>query len=338
MKKTVFLLLALLALVSSAFSRTIKILQFNIWQEGTMVPGGFQAIADEIAALQPDFVTFSEVRNYKNTRFCDRIVAALAQKGKKYYSFFSDDSGLLSAFPIKDSTKVFDTKGTIYRLTATIDNKEVAVYTAHLDYENYAVYLPRGYDGNTWKKMPKPVTSVDSILSMNKASLRDEAIAAFIRSAKEDIRNGRLVFLGGDFNEDSHLDWTDATKNMFDHNGVVIPWHCSTMLYNAGFKDSYREKYPDPVTQPGFTFPADNTSVEVKKLAWAPDADERDRIDFIYYYPDKRIRIENAAVVGPVGSILRNKRVEEKTKDVFIKPQGIWPTDHKAVLTTFILK
>ena len=35
-----------------------------------MVEGGFDAIVDEVARLKPDFVTFSEVRNYNNTRFC----------------------------------------------------------------------------------------------------------------------------------------------------------------------------------------------------------------------------------------------------------------------------
>jgi hypothetical protein len=42
----------------------LKVLQWNIWQEGTMVPGGYEAIVSEIARLEPDFVTFSEVRNY----------------------------------------------------------------------------------------------------------------------------------------------------------------------------------------------------------------------------------------------------------------------------------
>ena len=29
----------------------VKVLQMNIWQEGTMVKGGFEAIADEVAVL-----------------------------------------------------------------------------------------------------------------------------------------------------------------------------------------------------------------------------------------------------------------------------------------------
>lgn len=57
-------------------------MQFNIWQEGTQVSGGYDAIVNEIAAREPDFVTLSEVRNYNNTSFDQRIVASLKAKGK----------------------------------------------------------------------------------------------------------------------------------------------------------------------------------------------------------------------------------------------------------------
>ena len=98
---------------------SFSVLQWNIWQEGTMVEGGYEAIADEIARLKPDFVTFSEVRNYHDTRFCDRIVRSLAERGETYYSFYSYDSGLLSRHPITDSLTVFpekDDHGSIYKL------------------------------------------------------------------------------------------------------------------------------------------------------------------------------------------------------------------------------
>ena len=38
------------------------------------VPGGYDAIVNEIARLRPDFVTLSEVRNYENTNFTARLV------------------------------------------------------------------------------------------------------------------------------------------------------------------------------------------------------------------------------------------------------------------------
>ena len=108
----------------------LKVLQWNIWQEGTMVPGGYEAIVSEIARLEPDFVTFSEVRNYHQTRFCDRIVTSLREKGKTYYSFYSYDSGLLSKHPITDSTTVFPEKndhGSIYRMVASVNGQQIFI-------------------------------------------------------------------------------------------------------------------------------------------------------------------------------------------------------------------
>ena len=73
----------------------------------------------------------------------------------------------------------------------------------------------------------------------------------------------------------------------------------------------------------------------VEKLTWAPDADERDRIDFIYYIPAEGWEVNDAVVVGPKSSIVRSQRVEEDSQDLFSTPTGTWPTDHKGVLITF---
>lgn len=317
--------------------KEIKLLQLNIWQEGTMVPGGYEALADELARADADFVMLSEVRNYKGTRFCDRIVASLKERGKTYYSFYSYDSGLLSKYPIVDSAVIFPENGdhgSIYKLTADWEGKRVCVYTAHLDYRNCAYYRVRGYDGSTWEKM-EPDTVVASLLADNVASQRDDAIRQFIADAEKEAAQGHLVFIGGDFNEPSHLDWTETTKDSADHRGVVIPWTVSTMLTQAGYKDTYREIYPDPVKNPGYTYPADSKETEVSRLTWTPDADERERIDFIYYYPQKGLKLLQADVFGPRGSIRNSMRVRENTEDVFIEPLGVWPTDHKGVLVRF---
>ena len=93
MKKTSFiylLLLIALGLSSCQQEKTFRVLQFNIWQEGAVVKGGFDAIADEIVRSNADFVTLSEVRNYHQTRFCDQIVEALQQRGQTYYSFYTE--------------------------------------------------------------------------------------------------------------------------------------------------------------------------------------------------------------------------------------------------------
>ena len=320
----------------------LKVLQMNIWQEGTMVEGGFEAIADEIVHTDADIVFLSEVRNYNKKNFIPRILKVLQSRGKNYYGEHSTlDVGILSKYPIEEQQVVYPTtkgSGNILRATMRIGTHTIAAYSAHLNYTNYACYLPRGYSGASWKKLDTPVSNADSVLTANRLSWRDESIREFLQAAQKDITSGHIILLGGDFNEPSHLDWQADTKDLWDHNGLIVNWDCSVMLYKKGFKDAYRVLHPNAVTHPGFTFPSDNKHAPVDKLSWAPDADERDRIDFIYYYPRQGFKPKTAAVVGPTTSIVRNQRVKENSKDHFKTPLNVWPSDHKAVLVTFRLR
>lgn len=317
--------------------KTFKVLQFNIWQEGTIVPGGYEGIIQQILRSEADFVTLSEVRNYNDTRFCDRIVESLKDSGQIFYSFYSSDSGILSRYPIIDSTTVYpcvDDHGSAYRALIDMDGQEVALYTTHLDYLNCTYYDVKGYDGSTWKKRP-PMVDVDSILANNTLSLRDDGMQAILENAKGDKAMNRIVIIGGDFNEPSHLDWVESTKDMYDRQGLVVPWTVSKMLEDEGYIDAYREVYPNPSTHPGNTYPADVPEMEVKRLTWAPESDERERIDFIYYAPCEGLSVTDAVIRGPEGSIKASERVKEESQDVFKIGKGVWPTDHKAVLVTF---
>lgn len=327
------------ALQTTASSK-LKVLQMNIWQEGTMVDGGFEAIVNEIIHTDADLIFFSEIRNYNGKQFVPRIIDALHEKGKQYYgnSPTKLDVGIISKYKPYDQTEIYPDgqgSGSILRVLMNVDKHIVAAYSAHLNYTNYACYLPRGYDGYTWKKLPSPITDADSVLAANRRSWRDESIQEFLNKAIKDIEKGYRVILGGDFNEPSHLDWQTDSKDQWDHNGAVINWDCSTLLYNNGFKDAYRIIHPDVITHPGFTFPSDNSLVAVGKLSWAPEADERDRIDFIYYYPVSGFAPSEAFIVGPTSSIVRGKRVKEDTEDLFIPPLSAWPSDHKAILVNF---
>lgn len=91
-----------------------------------------------------------------------------------------------------------------------MNGKQVVAYTGHLDYTHYACYLPRGYSGVTWKKLETPVTDKAEIEKANNESLRDESIRLVIEDATKS--DADFVILGGDFNEPSHLDWTEETK------------------------------------------------------------------------------------------------------------------------------
>lgn len=146
---------------------------------------------------------------------------------------------------------------------------------------------------------------------------------------------GRLTLLAGDFNEPSHQDWDHRTGHLFDHHGTEVTWSTTKAIKDAGFRDSYREINPDPVRTPRFTWPSDNPGANVSQLTWAADADERDRIDFIFYLPDERLRLVDSILVGPSSTIVRSRRVEESGEDRFWRPTWTWPTDHKVVLSTF---
>jgi hypothetical protein len=110
------------------------------------------------------------------------------------------------------------------------------------------------------------------------------------------------------------LDWTLATKDLFDHRGAVVPWDCSVLLEKAGFIDSFRQLYPNPVSHPGFTYPAFNKDVPIEKLAWAPTADDRDRIDYVYYRSKKPLKPVKANIVGPVETVKYGQKQKKIVK------------------------
>ncbi|MBD5180083.1 MAG: endonuclease/exonuclease/phosphatase family protein [Bacteroidales bacterium] len=341
MNKIAATILSILAVGSTAVqARDLCVMHFNIWQEGTMVPGGFEALADEIARQNPDIVMLSEVRNYNDTRFCDRITEALAKRGAEYHSFYTTSSGLLSRTEVTDSAVIFPYNGdhgSVHKLVTEIDGHRVAAYTAHLDYLNDTYYEVRGYDGNTWKQI-EPVTDPAELNRRNLLSQRDEAAESAAKDIAGEIERGSLVFLGGDLNEPSGLDWTEATAAIADHNGVVINWPTIDILHKAGLVDTYREIYPDPVEYPGYTYPSSNEIIPINKLSWALGADERDRIDYIFYVPDSRLKLESVNIVGPQRDIIRGERVEtEWGKRDITAPIDVWPSDHRAVVARFTL-
>lgn len=339
-----FILVSLLCLLAAPTAQAAKplnlrILQWNIWQEGTSVKGGFDAIVNELLRLRPDFVTLSEVRNYHNVNFTRRLCDTLRARGLTYYSFRSYDTGLLSRYPIKDSLTIFPCNGdhgSIYKLTANVKGRNIHVYTAHLDYQNDAYYNVRGYDGSTWKECALPA-DLPELLRLNDLSWRDDATRIFLNEARHDTEQGGIVILGGDFNEPSWQDWTEATKDLYDHHGFIVPWTVTKLLTDNGFVDAFRAFRPDPLTDPGFTYPSHNPDVSISRLTWAPKADERERIDYIFFR-GKAVTVTNAQVFGPNQSICRSRPTTDPDADRILPPLATWPTDHKGLLVELSIR
>ncbi len=348
MKKYILLLAGLFCLTGfcgTEAKTTFKVLQMNLWHGTSKVPGGYQGVIDILEQVDPDVVFFCEI--WDGPKFIANITEEMKKRGKTYYGETFDLAiGVLTKFKPDSVQKRCIVPGdegrAMVKMLTTIEGRQVAFYSCHLDYTHYECYLPRGYSGTTWKKIDGPVTDEKTVLEANRLAYRDESIRAFIAEAKRDAALGRAVIMGGDFNEPSHLDWGERTKDLWDHNGAVIRWDCSMMLHEAGFKDAYREKHPDPVRCPGFTFPAGNRLAEqakLEKLAWAPEVDERDRIDFIYYLPAaSTLRLKEAKIIGPSETLLRGKVVEHDSKDEVLTPDCVWPSDHNGNLATFTIR
>ena len=329
---------------------TLRVLQLNVWQEGTSVPGGVEKIADAIIQSRSDVVAFSEVRNYRGEDWHGKILSALKAKAPDlgfHGKFVGGDVGLISRFPIASTASIFDeTKadtGSVmaYRLTLP-KGREITVCSAHLDYKFYALNWVRGYGGGNpdWKMRdangdgePDRVSDAEALLAYNRKSRRGPAIAAFLEFARTEREAGRAVILAGDFNDGSHLDWTEKAKHFASHYGAVVNWDNNLALEKAGFRDSWRVLFPDEVKRPGFTWPA--TAFSKKTTSWTPKSDERDRIDFIHYSADAKLRPTNAWIVGPRTCFVGERKVEDLGEDVFLCAELPWPSDHKGVLVEF---
>ncbi|EGK01306.1 endonuclease/exonuclease/phosphatase family protein [Dysgonomonas gadei] len=317
----------------------LTVLQLNIWVECTKVPNAVQALTDQIIGLKPDVATFCELyKGDADDPVMPKLIAELKKNNIHYYSARIDGRAIISKYPIIEQQRVNKWQ---FKAVLNVDGRRVAVYPAHSEYRYYTCYYPRGYnDGSkNWNKLKAPITDVDTMLEVCNLSGRIESAQDFINDARTEISKGALVIYAGDFNEPSHLDWQAGTANMFGHNGCIVNWGVSSLLYRNGFKDAYREIHPDVINYPGFTFPANNKDIEPDAITWVPDADERERIDFVYYYPDKHLVVKKAELFGPKGCIVKGKRDKEVAKDPIILPfNNHWPSDHKGVLITFEVK
>ena len=137
-------------------------------------------------------------------------------------------------------------------------------------------------------------------------NVRMPAVNQVLTALQPFINGSDPCFLTGDFNAPSHLDYAN------------FPWPTSLACINAGLKDSYRELHTTNRTYPG-AFAYDDPGI-----TWTPNLSQEpngvfDRIDFVYYAPRNGV------------SAVTSQELDGRNS---IDP---WPSDHRAVLTTFSL-
>jgi len=242
------------------------------------------AVVNVIRASGADVVGLEEAE--RNTR---PIAEALGW-------FHSERTQFISRYPLIDPPG----GDGVYIFARISPGRIVALANVHLPADPYGPYLVR--DG----------AALDEVLALED-SLRLPAIEDQLRVLPPLAAAGIPVFLVGDFNTPSHLDWTASVPAVRPEVRYPVAWPVSVALADAGFRDSYRVVHPDPVAVPGFTWtPGGPESV--------PD-EVHDRIDWVLVAGPAVPR--TSVVVGEGGG-----------PDVGIAVDP-YPTDHRGVVTTF---
>lgn len=274
-------------------SKEIRIMSFNIWIEGRSGKQPLSQTAEVIRQSGADIVGMQEV--LENT-------GPIADMLGWNWFHYGRDTAVLSRFPILGGTP--HKKGARLQLE---DGTEIVLCNVHLA---HAPYQPYQLLGIPYGDAPFLKTAEEAVASAEAA--RAEEVSAILSDAAE-FPEGTPIFVTGDFNEPSHLDWTAAAAAAGYHP-MAVAYPTSRMLAGDGFGDSFRTLYPDEVKFPGYTWP----TVEA-----AQPTDKEDRLDYVMFR-GRGVMPTKFQIVGG----------NSPYADIPVKP---YPSDHRAVMATFKL-
>ena len=265
--------LALLAFTGGARAEPVTVMTFNVWYGGVQVD--FPAIGQAIRAADADIVGVQEpegrlrrIARSARLPYVDETLHVIS----RYPLFAADVAGVRVAYAAVDLDHV------------------VAIANVHLTATPY---------GPEWIRDGR---SAAAVLKLERETRLPE-IKPYLRPLAALARRGVPVFLTGDMNSPSHLDWPS------------LEWPVSKALADAGFRDSYRDVHPDPEARPGLTWTPGTPPPLIK-----PN-ETLDRIDWVMASgPSTTL---SSRLVGEAGG---------PDVDVGLAP---WGSDHRAVASTF---
>jgi endonuclease/exonuclease/phosphatase family metal-dependent hydrolase len=270
-------------------TRPLRVMQFNIEYGGDGVD--FSAVAKAITAADADIVAIQEG--------CGNVPQIAADLGWDNYDVRTQ---VVSKFPLLHPPSL--RAGTIF--VEVEPSRVVAVINVHPASRGYGpTRIGKGVD-------------LERVLNRER-KVRLSELEPSLAAARELSAHGIPVVLLGDFNAPSHRDWTENTEKLRPHMRYPVAWPTSVAAEDSGLVDVYRLHFPDPVSHPGLTWPADRPFVKGYNPAKRGDAE--DRIDLMFAGPGANSL--NVTLVGEVGS---------EYSDIVVEP---WPTDHRAIVATF---
>ncbi len=271
----------------SAGASELAVMEFNIEYGGEQVD--FDSVPKAIEAAGADLVGIEE--GYGNM---PRIARALG------WPYYDNRTQVVSRYPLLSPDD-----GGPYDFVEVAPGRVVAIGNVHLPSTSYGPFQVRN------GARPGQVIAIER-------HKRLPAVEPTLKVLAHLAARGIPVFLTGDFNAPSHLDWTPAAVGTRDNLKFAIDWPVSEAVERAGMRDSFREIHPDPVADPGLTWPANRPIVK----GYNPyrNGAPADRVDFVY--------------AGGPSTTLDSELVGEPGSDAAVEVDP-WPSDHRATVSTF---
>jgi exodeoxyribonuclease-3 len=301
------LLVIATALVTSLHAQTeeerIRVMSYNIHRGGVvMLKQPLSQTAKAIQLAKADIVGIQETRSPRGDKLEElaKLLGWNHDMGK--------GSLILTRYEIVESLN----SGVKVKLDS---GREAYVFNLHLPSHPYQPYQLLGIRPK-WHKHTFDIefikTEAETIQWAIKA--RGNEITKLLRQIRSISEKQAPVFVVGDFNEPSHLDWTARTVKAGRHP-IKVEYPNSLAMIQAGFADAYRTIYPDEMEKPGYTWSS--------FYKFDDPTTHHDRIDFVYF-KGKGIKLNEVKIVGE----------NQKDADIVISP---YPSDHRAVVADFKL-
>jgi len=256
----------------------LTVMSFNIWRNGG---NSLSRTIEAIRQAGADLVGLQE---------CNAQTARTIADALRFYVLPRVDVSIVSRYPILTALPVGGGSGVAVALP---DGQRVYLFDCHLTAYPYGPYSMREGKDQAF------------VLAQEEAT-RMPALNRLLEGMRPYVASASPVFLVGDFNAPSHLDYAD------------YPWPTSVACIEAGLMDSYRELHPQNRTYPP-DFAYDDPGI-----TWTPMVSQEpnhafDRIDFVYHS------------AGDGLTVLESVELDGRNS---VNP---WPSDHRAVIARYLL-
>ena len=278
----------------------LRVMSFNIYRGGTFLGQPLSQTAKVICKANADIVGIQETRSPDGVN-AERLAKLL---GWNHY-VNPRNRVVLTRYEIierfRDGVKV------------KLPKEQMAyIFNLHLPSNPYQPYQLLNIRPKWHKHWDTPFIKTEAEAIAFAKLARGGEVSTILNQISTLAERDVPIFVVGDFNEPSHLDWTQKAMQSGMHP-LKVEYPTSLRMAHAGFYDAWRKVHPDEIKFPGFTWSPSTKADDPK--------DHHDRIDYVYF-KGSELKLVDAEIVGE----------KKRSADIVIRP---YPSDHRAVIATF---